>query len=483
MLDKLQSLISTSEGKLCGAILQKPTLLLDYTINKNYLGDAALLFVTLAEKLLSRGVEVIDEISIETEVENIGGIIEGKYKRCGGYQTVRELMSVVDASNIEFILDEWNKYQIVKKFNQAGIFDIEKNWDKVVGMSAEQISDYIEYQINHIDIDVCSDIVFETLSFTDKELQDIQEGINQGIPYNKHSPYLNYLTNGIAKSNVYLFGGYTNSGKSSFIFENMICDIVEQKKKCCVISNEQKSDAFKVLLLVHVLTQRLNYKKLDRKKIKAGKYTSEDLLMINEARKIIREEYDPYLQFVKLFDYNTASVNKIVKKLSKVGFECFFYDTFKVSEGGDGQTWEKLLKDSKDLFQIASKNDVALILSVQLALHSKNKTRWLDEGVLSNGKQIAETVETGVYMRDIWNDEWKGETYDIRPYVLKKDSNGRYTNEREDVELDRNKKYKLMFLSKCRSDENGQVLVYEFDGRYNRWKEIARCTPHTKNLY
>lgn len=483
MLANLLKLIQTAEGKLCGVILQKPEILLDYNINQSLLSEHGMLFITLAERLLNRGIEVIDEISIDTEVESLGGIIQQKYERYGGYQTVKELSSVVDIQNVDAIFDEWNKYNLIKRYHEKGILDISLHWKKLLQMSASDVVDFIEYHINDTDIDVCSDIVFETLSFTDKELDELKSGQNQGLSYSKHSPFLNYLTNGIAKSNVYLFGGYTNSGKSSFIFENMICDIVEQGKKCCVISNEQKSDAFKVLLLIHVLTQRLNYWKLTRKQIKSGQFTSEDMIMIQEARKIIKEEYDPYLTFVKLFDYNTAHVNKIVKKLSKTGYECFFYDTFKVSEGGDGQTWEKLLKDSKDLFQIASKNNVALILSVQLALHSKNKTRWLDEAVLSNGKQMAETVETGVYMRDIWGDEWNSETYDIHPYVFKKDANGKFTNKKESIVLDKNKKYKLMFLSKCRSDENGQVMVYEFQGNWNKWIEIGRCTPHTKNLY
>lgn len=483
MIETLKQYIKSAEGQMCGAFLQKPELLLDYNINRNLLDIDGLVYITLADRLLARGVENIDEINVETAIESIGGKIEESFYKYGGYQTVKELMSVVDINNIDILVDEWHKYHLVKRYYEKGILDINQHWKRILGMSSYGISDFIEHEINDHSINVCSDIVFETLSFTDQELQDIQNGVNQGLSYGKRSPLLNYLTNGIALSNVYLFGGYTNSGKSSFIFENMITNIVENGHKCCVISNEQKSDAFKVLLLIHVLQTRLGYGKLTRKKIKAGQYTEEDWEMITQARKIIKEEYDPNLQFVKLFDYNTAQVNKIVKKLSKLGFQAFFYDTFKVSESGDGQTWEKLLKDSKDLFQIASKNNVALILSVQLALHSKNKTRWLDEGVLSNGKQIAETVETGVYMRDIWSDEWSGEPYDIKPFVFKKGADGKYTNERIDIELDRTKKYKLMFLSKCRSDENGQVIVYEFDGAFNKWKEVARCTPHTKNAY
>ena len=86
-------------------------------------------------------------------------------------------------------------------------------------------------------------------------------------------------------------------------------------------------------------------------------------------------------------------------------------------------------------------------------------------------------------MRDIWQDEFNGEAYDIKPYRQKKDSNGKFTNEKEEITLDKDKKYKIMFLSKSRSDENGIALLYEFNGAWNKWVEIGRCRPATKNNY
>ena len=480
--NKLIEKIKKSEGVLCGLILKEPNLLLDYSINKKLLSSEALFYIGIADRLLSKGIEIIDEVSFASEVADIPKLND-KYIEMGGYNTVKELMNIVEVKNADSIVDEWTKWNLVRTYDEKGILDIEKHWDKILMMKSGQVADYIEYQINNIDISTSSDMVFEDLSYNDEEIQGLIDGVNIGIQYGKHSPLLNYLTLGVAKSNIYLFGGFTNSGKSSFVFENMILNMVENKVKCCVISNEQKSDAFKVLLQIHILTERLDYWKLTRKKIRSGKFTDEDMDMMKKAIQIAKEEYDPYLKFVKIYDYDTSKVNKVVKKLSKVGTEVFFYDTFKIGDSGDGAVWEKLLEDSKELFKTASKNDVAMILSVQLALHSKNKTRFLDEGVLSNGKQIAEVVETGVYMRDIWADEFNGETYDIKPYRQKKDANGKFTTEREEITLDKEKKYKIMFLSKTRSDENGIAILYEFNGAWNKWIEIGKCSPHTKNNY
>lgn len=480
-MDKLEIKLNRAEGMLSGLVLKDLEVLSDYNINPKLLSEAGMFYIGIATRIQELGNEVVDEVNFSNIVETLN--LTDTYKRYGGWTTVRDMMSIIDIRNADSIVDEFTKWNLVKRYKEKGILDIDKHWNKIVQMTSGQVADYIEYQINDIDINTSSDIVFEDLSYNDDEIQGLIDGVNIGVQYGKHSPLLNYLTLGVAKSNIYLYGGYTNSGKSSFIFENMILAMVENKVKCCVISNEQKSDAFKVLLQVHILTERLNYYKLTRKKIRSGKFTEEDMVMMKKAIKIAKEEYDPYLKFVKIYDYDTNKVNKIVKKLSKVGTEVFFYDTFKIGDSGDGAVWEKLLEDSKELFKTASKNEIAMILSVQLALHSKNKTRFLDEGVLSNGKQIAEVVETGVYMRDLWADEWNGETYDIKPYRQKKDANGKFTNDREEIILDKEKKYKIMFLSKTRSDENGIAILYEFNGAWNKWVEIGKCNPHTKNNY
>ena len=451
-MDKLEIKLNRAEGMLSGLVLKDLEVLSDYNINPKLLSEAGMFYIGIATRIQELGNEVVDEVNFSNIVETLN--LTDTYKRYGGWQTVRDMMSIIDIRNADSIVDEFTKWNLVKRYKEKGILDVEKHWNKIIQMTSGQVADYIEYQINDIDINTSSDIVFEDLSYNDDEIQGLIDGVNIGVQYGKHSPLLNYLTLGVAKSNIYLYGGYTNSGKSSFIFENMILAMVENKVKCCVISNEQKSDAFKVLLQVHILTERLNYYKLTRKKIRSGKFTEEDMVMMKKAVKIAKEEYDPYLKFVKIYDYDTNKVNKIVKKLSKIGTEVFFYDTFKIGDSGDGAVWEKLLEDSKELFN-----------------------------VLSNGKQIAEVVETGVYMRDLWADEWNGETYDIKPYRQKKDGNGKFTNDREEIILDKEKKYKIMFLSKTRSDENGVAVLYEFNGAWNKWVEIGKCNPHTKNNY
>ena len=108
------------------------------------------------------------------------------------------------------------------------------------------------------------------------------------------------------------------------------------------------------------------------------------------------------------------NIKRTIKKLSKQCFELFVYDTFKVDATSEA-VWQSFLNDSKELFQIASKENVAVITPVQLSLSTKGKIRWLNESVLSNSKQISEIYEEIFMFRDIWSDEYSTCAKDIVP--------------------------------------------------------------------
>ena len=155
-------------------------------------------------------------------------------------------------------------------------------------------------------------------------------------------------------------------------------------------------------------------------------------------------------------------VKRIIKKLAKLGYQVVMFDTMKSEDEIDEAMWQQLLIHSRKLFQITS-------------LHTLNK-RYLDASCLSNAKQIKEVFSEMVYARPLWDDEFPGEKFDVKPYQLKKDESGKYTNVRKLIPLDREKKYIVAFLDKTRNDDDKIQVLYEFNGRFNRWKEIGYCS-------
>src|SRR5690606_23093460 len=103
-------------------------------------------------------------------------------------------------------------------------------------------------------------------------------------------PLMNYLTLGIPKKNFTIIGSYINQGKSSFVSANIAFPIAETGMKVGILANEMELDVYKILLLLYVLTNRVEYYGLTRKKIKMGKFTSEDKEAIRKASEIIKNE-------------------------------------------------------------------------------------------------------------------------------------------------------------------------------------------------
>ena len=195
--------------------------------------------------------------------------------------------------------------------------------------------------------------------------------------------------------------------------------------------------------------------------------------MIHKARKIVKEKYGT-IRFVKLFDNSMDKVHKIIRKLSKTGYQVFMFDTMKSEDAVDEAMWQQLLLHSRKLFQLASRENISIVCSYQLALHTSNR-RYLDASCLSNSKQIKEVFSEMIYFRTIWDDEYTGGKADIQAYQLKKDSAGKYTKTKEIQELDPEKRYIVAFVDKTRNDEDKQQVLYEFNGRFNAWKEIGYC--------
>lgn len=272
----------------------------------------------------------------------------------------------------------------------------------------------------------------------------------------------------------YLCRDFIVTHNTSFVFENMIIPMTDDGVKCAVISNEQRSKDFKQLLLVHILTSDLDYWGLTRKKLKMGKFTDEQWEYLRKAKQISKEKYSN-IQFIKMFDNDMNKVKRIIKKLAKLGYQTIMFDTMKSEDEIDEAMWQQLLIHSRKLFQITSRENISLICTYQLALHTLNK-RYLDASCLSNAKQIKEVFSEMVYCRPLWDDEFPGEKFDVKPYQLKKDASGKYSNVREAVQLDRDKKYIVAFLDKTRNDDDKIQVLYEFNGRFNRWREKGYCS-------
>jgi replicative DNA helicase len=433
--------------------------------------EDGIFYYTLGKQLYQQKLKSFDHVSIYTYLEG-KPTLKKHFEELGGYKSVEDLRSIVNTDNIGSYYDTIAKKNTLQNLCKE-YFDSFENLDKFGAMSSQDVYDYFDYKLNNISMSTDHDFEIENLEIDDQFIKECDEGQVIGVGYGKVCKILNYLTLGVPLGDLYMLGAFSGVGKSSFTFGNMIIPMTEDGVKCAVISNEMRSEKFKELLLIHILNNDLNYWGLTRKKLKMGNFSEEQLEMLNKAKAISKDKYGT-IKFIKLFDNDMNKVKKTVKKLSKIGYSVFLFDTMKAEGEVDKALWESMLMASRMLFQVASRENVAIICTYQLALHTLNK-RFLDSGCLSGSKQIKEVFAEMCYMRTLWEDEYTNESHDCKVYQYEKDQSGKYGKIRKLITLDKEKTYIVIFLDKSRSDETGIQLLYEVDFKYNKWKEIGFC--------
>lgn len=471
------------EGNFVLSLYKNPLELYgDYPINPDtdLITSDGKFYYTLGQNMVKKGIKNFDEISLLTFLSDYPDL-KTEYENRGGWKSIADYIEVLDDDNIEAYYNELIKNNLLIKLEKSG-FDIQNNlqiYNKL--NTADDVIDFLDMKLNSLALNVTHDAKLESLEYTEKDIKKKQSGELVGLQFGSVCPLLNSFSNGIPRKGLTMFASYTNGGKTSFVFENIVVPLLNQKIKVCIISNEQDCMVFKDLLYLHTLTSDLNYWNIDRSKLKDFAFSSEDWVAFKRADKIIKEKYKPYVLFQRVYDYSIKNVKRTIKKLGRQNFELFIYDTFKVDSTTD-VVWQSFLNDSKELFQVASKENVAIITPVQIALSTKGKVRWLNESVLSNSKQISEIYEEIFMFRDIWRDEYTNEPQDIRAYRYEKD-NDKYTNIKQEIPLsfEEGKHYKIFFHSKSRNGEVGRTVLYEFVPRANKWKEMGLCVVGEDN--
>lgn len=428
-------------------------------------------YFNLGKALYDAGFRKFDNITVYGFLQNKPNVKE-TFEDYGGYREVENLKQLVNVENVDAYFDKIAKLNTLETLCEL-TFNSFEDVSKFDKMSSQQVYDYFEYKLNDISITSTHDVEEESLVIDDEFIEECNTGDAVGISYAKNCPIMNYLTLGVPLGEMFMIAGHSGVGKSSFVFENMVLPMAEEGVKVAIVSNEMRSKDYKIMLLAHILTKELNYWGLTRKQIKMGHFTNEQREMLNKAKKISQEKYSS-LGFIKLFDNDIGKVLKYIKKKSKRGYQIFVWDTMKSDDSLDEKMFLQLLINSRKVFQLASKENIAIIPTYQLALYTVNQ-RYLDASCLANGKQIKEVFSEMIYMRQLWQDEYTGEKYDCKAYQLKKNEDGKYTKVKRMIELDKDKKYIVAFLDKTRNDEDKQQVLYEVNGRFNSWKEIGYC--------
>lgn len=475
---ELTSQREMNEANFVFSLWKEPELYTDYVGNivadRDLLTEDGRYYYALGKEMYELGYKSFDDATIYSYLSG-NEILRNGFDRRGGYKTVDEIKRILNTDNTEIYYDELVKNNMLLKLNDEG-FNVMTDLKKFKKMTSSQLYDYFEHQLDTIFLSRAAGIKIEDLDITDEFIASCDDGTEKGLSYNATAPILNYHTLGLHTSNVMIFGGFSGTGKTSFCISTYVFPILDQGESIVIVANEMNKKAWQHLFVATILSQKLNYYGLPRKKQKMGGFNTEQANMMKKAKEYYEKHYKGRIKFVKIFDYSVEDVKRVFRKMSKQGFKYGIYDTFKAENAASEKVTGELIEASKQLLQVAEKEDMGIIITMQLAIYMEN-TRYLTAATLSNAKGVKEIVSELILTRPLWDDEFKGEKFDVKPWKFKKDVTGKITSTKEEIELKHDKKYRLIFLDKTRNDEGDVCLLYQFDGSWNKWVELGYCSP------
>ena len=465
--DELDKQLLKSEGMLSGLVLKCPEVLNDYKINFKLLGSDSAFYIGIVNKLLEQGINTIDEVSFSSMVESFR--LTEAYQRYGGFNTVKNLKSIVDERNADSIVDTWRKWNLVKNLEESGMLNIEKHWDKIKVMNTSQIEDYMTAKINDVAMNTGIDgnvDVYDLTTGYEEAINEWDKGV--AIGYKLGYPILNYELCGLHKSSMSLLLAHSGNGKTSFAIPLAILPILEQGDKVMILANEQDCDTWRQMILSTVLFNKIKYRKMNRQKLMYGNFTQEDREAMKQAYEWLGQ-YKGNLKFVELNDYGIDNIRRIVKKYSKMGFGTMIIDTLKPEKDDSDKAWGQFSETAKELFVLAKQNNIAMLCTAQLSTSSYGR-KYLDINAIGKSRAIAEVCGQIIMFRSLQKEEKEK----IKVWKHKRDEKtGKLLQTTETVKLDTDKDYICLFIVKNRYGRSNVQLVYERNMAFNTYIEIG----------
>lgn len=463
----------------------------DSKINvKTFQNPAWGFYFGLGRYIHDKGVKLFDDISVMKHVKELG--VEVKYDGYGNYETVEEVIHEVRGKeeNMDAYYDEIKKYALIRNlislFGEKTLTPNGKYNYKL--MSKNQLHIYWNDQVNQLGMD--GDNKYDEHNLLSNLKADIARW-NQnpavGLPFYK-SPQMTKITTGWDFGNLYIFGGFGGSGKTSMSFNKLIMSCIAEREKLLILANEQGIDEFKKMLIITAMG--IIGKTFNRQRVNEGGYSDDELEKMEKAVEWVEElcggeEGEELIKFVFMEDYIMEDVKKVIRHYANRGYKSVMIDTGKPSEGGAQKArWEVFTDDFKDLYKMCRPNGGGLNLrmwvNVQLA-DTSLKSRFLDENAFGDSKKIKNEASVVFMIRGIWADEYEGANNELDVYKWIHDPSNPFANEhgmyKKEFKLEKGKQFYVMFTPKNRRGKDNKtgldVLVLQPNFNNNTWYEIG----------
>ena len=486
------------EGNVVASIFSDCLILDETHLSKDmFFSKDGRFYFNLAKSLRDKGFSVLDEVTI---LSNCSDKVLDAFNEKGGYETINHLVEIVNLSNFDTYLDQLYRENMLCQMYLDG-FDLFKekeiNGKKVVPiklfrkMTCEQVIDYFETQLSGYEVGQSSKILEEAdIEFDEKWIKDLENGEIIGTPYDQAGtdikgnvincfPFLSSQTLGLRNGTFNVLAAFSSCGKSTWIITLLMSQMF-YNKNVLIISNEEQISKFKSKFLMWTLSRYNRYFNLTKSKLESGNITEEDRKQIEIARKWWNENYKGRCHFVSMNCTDIKAVSKKVREyVLKKGVDFVVFDTFKLADDAfSGERTDlSLVRDSRELFNLARKYNIVMFVTAQLAERFRG-TLYLSASQIGGAKAIKEICEVLLEMRRVYSEELDPSShYYLKPFRRKKVGS---TWIEEEYTVDPTASYAVLFPEKNRSgndSNNGEAYLLKFIGSQSVFKEVAFCRP------
>jgi len=398
--------------------------------------------------------------------------LKQKYEEYGGYDTIDKSKEYVNIDNINGYVNELHKWNAVLRL-LAKRFPVYDKLKEFVDMTAEEIYDEWEAQLNHIFINVEGEIKsYNIADNIDELIEELDQGIAVGLPYH-NLPMITKETGGMLCGNITLIGGLSNVGKTTFARNSIIQSIIDNDEKIVIMLNEDGLKKWQREFLVFVANNILK-KDLQKYIVRDGKYSPEvKEILYKSAEWIKKQKEDRKITIIPFPKWSTMKAIQVMKKYTSMGVLHFLIDTFKNDAGKDyDNAWSHMMQKMVDLYDIIKpeQKNLHLTCTFQLEKGKTARQRFYAQDNIGISKNIVDPASTCIMIRNLFEDEYPSGKNELKVYRLE----GKNQKTKIPVILNKDKTYQIVFIIKNREGSANQYqVVIEHDMSRNTIKEIG----------
>lgn len=471
-----------AEANVIGSYWKNPDFYISHKLQLNHFDENMWrVYYVIGEELSKEGKRTFTDTEVGVYLEKHPKL-KKEYEDSGGFQVVEEMKEYCNTDNIDGYINEFNKWWAIGELNKKGLLNFE-NLKKFIDMTSAEVYDYFQKYINHIFVNVDSDVKSYNIcdgSALERIILEANEGKFRGIPLN-NCPMSDDAIGGFRKGEITMLAGLSGSGKSTTMIEWLFPTMIKYNEKMVIMLNEQdEKKAMREMLtwVINNVIYKPEEKRFNKKRFVQGKFTKEELEDLMKAKDYLdnlKEKRN--LTVIPLQKYHVDTVVRLINKYSAMGCNYFVLDTFKPSTGSGDKVWHELTQDSVKIYDAIKEatNNVGMWINLQLTKESV-KYNYLTMYNIGQAKNVVDVASTLILMRPLHNEEKAGGKRELEIFTYGEKINEHQTKEIHMVNSSNHDNHVILFFGKVREgDGKSYQIVVKNSLGYNTIEEVGMC--------